>query len=65
MKNRCTPQHRFGLYYYISVPVSLGAARILLKRLKNENLYLNTQLTHVSGHPGALSILQKLKIRQN
>ena len=53
--------HRMPLYF-IPVSVRLRLARTLLKRLLSKNLNFKSQFTHASRHPGALSLLQKLKI---
>ena len=44
--------YRIALYL-IPVAVSLRAATTLLNRFGSETLNVNTQFTHVSGHPGA------------
>ena len=53
--------HRMPLYF-IPVSVSLRVARTLLKILLSKNLNFNTQFTHAFRQPGALNLLQKIKI---
>ena len=43
--------HRFPLYY-LTVIVGLSAARTLLERFRTKSYDFNTQIKHVSRHPG-------------